>query len=400
VTIAELLSRASAAADVKAWDTAADILADAQPTDEVLDRRGWYCSRAKRYDEAITAFEQLRARRPRDYLPPYMIGYQYYQQQQWAAAVSYFDEALGHRPEHIKSLWRRAYALHRLGRETQAVVTAGRLLRAWHALPDDKRDEDRRRYAQACHLIGRYQASHDPNGAVELLRQAAEHGPTDAYHHYQLAKALRRAGHPVEAITAAEQARRLKRNDASIELEYTAALAATGRLTEAAACLRRVQRSCSGWLAYRAGTLSLEVGDRGLAVDLLRRAARDPATRREPRVQQAIATALGAAEGAAPNAGPPLEEAVARSAAGPRHRQRGRQRLGSAASASSSTDADGTGTVDVIRDDRNFGFLKDDHGVRRHFRLPQAHMLHKGDRVVFTPTSATKGPAARDVRRA
>lgn len=26
---------------------------------------------------------------------------------------------------------------------------------SWTALPDDKRDEDRRRYAQACHLIGR-----------------------------------------------------------------------------------------------------------------------------------------------------------------------------------------------------------------------------------------------------
>jgi tetratricopeptide (TPR) repeat protein/cold shock CspA family protein len=420
---AELLAQAAAAADTKDWARAADLLATAPPTNEVLDRRGWYCSRAKRYDDAIAAFEQLRARRPRDYLPPYMIGYQHYQQQQWAQAIPFFDEALSRRPDHIKSLWRRAYALHRLGREREAVLTAGRLLRTWTALPDDKRDEDRRRYAQACHLIGRYQASHDPAGAVELLQKAVEHEPSDPYHHYQLAKALRRTGRAGEAVAAAEAARRLNPGDANVEVEYVAALNAADRRDDAARCLRRIHRRCFGWAAYRAGTLSLQAGEVGLAVELLRRAAHDRSTRSEPRVQQALSEALAAADTLNRERGPtdvstkatqmaaraidPGASATASNGTGPQ-RQRRRRPIDATnrpadthpSRPARATESATTGVVQLIRMDRNFGFLTDDVGTRRHFRLPAGHSLKKGDHVVFTPVDEVKGPAAQHVRPA
>jgi tetratricopeptide (TPR) repeat protein/cold shock CspA family protein len=415
----ELLAQAAAAADAKDWARAADLLAAAPPTNEVLDRRGWYSSRAKRYDDAIAAFEQLRARRPRDYLPPYMIGYQHYQQQQWAEAIPCFDEALTRRPDHIKSLWRRAHALHRLGREREAVLTAGRLLRTWTALPDDKRDEDRRRYAQACHLIGRYQASHDPAGAVELLQKAVEHEPNDPYHHYQLAKALRRAKRAVEAVAAAEAARRLKPDDATIELEYVAALTAADRRDDAARCLRRIHRRCSGWAAYRAGTLSLQAGEVRLAIELLRRAAHDRSTRSEPRVQQALSEALAAADTLDIEHGPADDASmkatrIAATAVDPGastaaangtrpDRRRPRRRLSAdihPPRPARPAEADGTGVVQLVRLDRNFGFLTDSLGTRRHFRLPAGHSLKQGDQVVFTPVDEPKGPAAQHVRPA
>jgi tetratricopeptide (TPR) repeat protein/cold shock CspA family protein len=401
MTSVELLARAKAVADAKEWEKAADILAAAMPTNEVLDRRGWYRSRAKRYDEAIADFELLRARRPHDYLPPYMIGYQYYQQQRWSEALLYFDEALAHHQGHIRSLWRRAHALHCIGREVEAVVAAGRVLRAWHALPGDKQDADRHFYAKACHLIARYQVAHDPNGAVELLREAVEHEPTDPYHHYQLAKALRRSGKPTDALQSADNARRLKQDDANIELEYVNVLVSGDHLSDAAACLRRVQQRCRGWTAYRAGILALKLGDPTLATDLLSRASKDRDTRGEPRVQQALSDALLALENTAATLDPNPNEASFEATTRPRRpRVRNRPSVRLAETASQTAGEDVAGTVDVVRDDRNFGFLIDDDGVRRHFRLSRAHPLRKGQRVVFTAMSAPKGPAAENVRPA
>jgi tetratricopeptide (TPR) repeat protein len=178
VSISEHLAKAAALADTNDWEAAAGVLADMPPTDDVLEQRGWYRSRAKLYDAAIADFQQLRTRRPTSYRPPYMIGYQHYQRQQWADALPYFDEALRHQPDHIKSMWRRANSLERLGRVNEAVLQAGRLLKAWHALPEEERIADQGRCAQASHLIGRHQMQRDPAGAVELFQQATSLEPS------------------------------------------------------------------------------------------------------------------------------------------------------------------------------------------------------------------------------
>src|SRR4051812_48166035 len=109
---------ADAAAQRKDWSGAAKYLDGLPDTNEVLDKRGWFLSRDKQYDEAFDAFSQLRSRRPSDYRPPYMMGFQLYQQQKWADSLPYFDAALKLNPHHLKSLWRRAHALDQLGRTT------------------------------------------------------------------------------------------------------------------------------------------------------------------------------------------------------------------------------------------------------------------------------------------
>ncbi len=257
----QLLEQAAAAAERREWAAAADLLDDAPATDEILDRRGWYHSRAKNFEAAIEIFTTLRKRRPHDYLPAYMIGFQYYQQQQWERALPYFDDALALNPRHIKSWWRRAHALDALGRVNAAVLAAGRILQIWTALPTDKQDEDRKRYAQACHLIAKHQIARDPAGAAELLHTAARNNPTDPYHHQQLAKALLKTGHPQPALTAAIEARRLKPRDTVIELTYISCAAACGQTDNARAALQRTERHCIGWTAIRAATLALDVGD-------------------------------------------------------------------------------------------------------------------------------------------
>ena len=398
VTADNLLAKAAEAADRLQWETAADLLADGPPTDDLLDKRGWYSSRAKRHDAAIADYEILRSRRPNDYLPPYMIGYQFYQQERWADALPYFDEAIRRRPDHIKTLWRRAQALHKLGREVQAVAAAGKVLRAWSALPADKQDEDRRRYAQACHLIGRYQAKRDPAGAVDLLRAASANEPSDPYHHYQLAKSLRLLGWHKEALESVKAARQLKRGDTNIEVEYADALIALGRQVDGARCLQAVRRQCSGWVAYRAGKLAMQAGDARLAVTLLERATLVHAVAQDVRVQEVLASARETAAGVATPV-EIIEESRDSNVDGRKRRQR-RPSRHSPKPAEPDSPAGTTllGTVDIVRDDRNFGFLVDDEGVRRHFRLWPEHGLHKGDRVRFVAASATKGPAARELK--
>ena len=58
----------------KDWSRAADLLADAGDASDVLDKRVFYLSRAKRYDEAFELLATLREREPDNFLWPYMTG--------------------------------------------------------------------------------------------------------------------------------------------------------------------------------------------------------------------------------------------------------------------------------------------------------------------------------------
>jgi tetratricopeptide (TPR) repeat protein/cold shock CspA family protein len=377
------LEQAAAAAGRKEWDRAADLLAAAPQTDEIVDKHGWYLSRAKRYEEAIQVFLELRRRRPSDYLPPYMIGFQHYNQEQWRESLQWFDEALAHKPEHIKSMWRRAHALERLGEDVEAAMAAGGILRLWHELPPSRQEEDRKLVGRASFLLGRRQMAHDPAGAAELLAQAAELEPDDPFKHYKLAKALRRSGRPRDALGPAERAARMKLGDPNIAVEYAAALHAHARSAEAVQALARVARRCTGWKAYQAGALALQAGDVRLAVEFLSQAGRDRAVRADPRVMSALAEAT--AKAGSPSAAEPRTEG----------RRRDRPSVHEPHNATN-----GHGRVDVVRPDRGFGFLVDDAGVRRHFRLDPSASVGRGQEVLFTPVVAKKGPAAVNVRAA
>lgn len=388
---AEVLAQAAAAADRLDWEKAADLLADGPRTDEVLDRYGWYCSRAKRYDDAIAVFTELQQRRPTDYLPPYMLGFQYYQQQQWAESLPHFDRALQLRPDHINTFWRRAHALHQLGDETRAVLTAGKLLRVWTALPSDRQDAEKRRYAQACHLIARNQMKKDPAGAVGLLQQAVRHDSDDPYHHQQLAKALLRDKRPSDALAAAMEARRLKPGEPAIELQVVACLVAEARTDEALAMLRRARRRLNGWFAFKAGRIALEAGDAPLAHEFATYACQD----RKVRCEQSAKNLLAAtrAVGTLPSQNPtPSGNDDRRGPSRRRDHERKphRPRTGDPGTRS-------IGTVAIVRADRGFGFLVDDDGTRRHFRLKGSPELSEGAKVSFVPRDAEKGPAAADV---
>lgn len=366
----ELLKEATRAADDRDWSRAADILAGAVPSDFVVDRRAWYLSRAKRYDEALELLSELQRRRPDDFRPYYMIGYQYYDQGKYRESLSWFDSAIQRKPQHLKSLWRRAYALHKVGEEAKARVAAGAILRVWHELPPDQRDADRKILAKASYLLGKGQLRADPQGAVWLLRQAAENDPDDPYKHYLLGKGLRLSGQINEALLSLKRARKLKPGDVHIELEYAAALIHAGEVREGLRLIAQLSRRCRGWEAFKAGRLCVQARDRELAISLLRRARQDRPTRNDPKVREALEEALAL---------PVPEKSQEAGDQVDRH----------------------TGRIELVRAKRGFGFLVDEEeGTKRHFRLKQGVRLDRGQQVSFIPMKIERGPAARDVRPA
>jgi len=358
------IEAAAAAAARFAWGQAADALANAGNSTFVLDKRAFYLSRAKRYSEALELLAVLRYRDPGGFMPLYLTGYQYYVQELYSEAIPWFDHALARQPGHVKAHWRKAKALAATGRPAEACAAAATVLRLFHALPDSEKPAQQQTFGKASHMLGKYELEKGrARDAIDFLQQAVQADNSDPYHHYLLGKAQFRTGCTSDAIIALRKARALKRDDPSIELELAACLLQTGDTEGCLTAIARVDQRCRGWLAYKAGKLALESGRPQLAVRILERANQNRDTHGSPEVQQALSKAL--------------------EAAGP---------------ADLNNSATAFGKVAVVNPQRGFGFLVDEHGVRRHFRLDDAR-LRKGDRVRFLPREASKGPAAQDVAR-
>jgi tetratricopeptide (TPR) repeat protein len=359
----DLLAQAEQAATRKEWARAAELATQAGETREALEKRAFYLSRDQRYDESLAVLEELRRREPDRFMWCYMTAYQYYVQEHYREAIPWFRESLKRNPKHLKSWWRAANALSKTGEEKKAARCAAKVLRLWHELSDADKEHDRPSFAKASFFLGKQQMKSDPHGAVALLEQALAHDTKDPYKHYRLGKALRYCGRAGEAVTHLRDAARLKPHDVNIELELALCLARVDEVDGARRLLRPLTRRLRGWDLLKAGRLALDVGEPALAVDLLERAARDRTTRKDERVRQLLAEARAAAGSIAP--------------APDGERLRGR--------------------VDVVRANRNFGFLVDDAGTRRHFRLTPNVSVRRGDRVSFVAVAAAKGPAAREL---
>lgn len=369
-----LLTQAEHAAEQKEWSQAADLLAAAGDATGILDKRAFYLSRAKRYDEALDAVATLRTREPDNFLWPYMTAYQYYAQERYDEAIPWFREALKRNPKHLKSWWRAANALSKCGREQEAVRCGGRVLRLWHELPAEAQERERTNLAKASYFLGKVQMRNDPVGAIELLKQAVTHDPSDPHKHYRLGKALRYARRAADGVDHLRQARVLKPGDGNIELELALCLGRSGERDEALTILRRRAERLRGWDLLKGGQLALDLEDAALALTLLERAGRDRLTRDDARVK----TALAAGRAAAPT---PTDSSTL-------------EAMGAG------TDARSVGRVDVLRPERNFGFLVDENDrIRRHFRLRGLGQLRVGDRVSYLPFEGDKGPAARELEK-
>lgn len=258
------------------------------------------------------------------------------------------------------------------------------MLKLWHALPAAAQEREAKTLAKASYLLARMQVDRDPEGALPLLEQAAEHDSGDHDKHYMLGKTYRRVGQSERGLAELVLAQRIKPGRVYIELELADAYAAAGLGDEAVRHLRRALRGARGWQAWKAARVALAVGQPDDAQRILDTAARDRKVKRSAQYQELKAQA----DAAAP-------ERV-RNHRAPKRSHQG----GSSEHARGGPGHAGTGRVHHVRSDRGFGFLVDDaDGARCYFKL-KGDSFADGQAVKFVRSDTERGPAARDVRAA
>jgi tetratricopeptide (TPR) repeat protein len=371
MTVTAVLHDAQAAEQAHDWPRALAALTDAGDSTPVLEKRAFYLSRLGQHDDAVSVLEVLAAREPTSHRWPYMIGYQFYARERYEEAVPWFRKALQLNPRHLKSWWRAANALDKSGQEMAAQRCAARVLRLWSDLPPEARDRERKTFAKASYYLGKVQMVRDPRGAVELLQQALDNDPSDAYKHYRLGKALHYAGDPAAALPLLEHASQLKRGDVSIEVELADVLAIVGEHKRALSVLRRIEPRLKAFLLRKAARTVMRAGDPAFALRLYRHARTDRAFRDD----ESFLEELRDAEAKVRELGLAIDKTKRRSG----------KRL--------------TGRIKMVNRERNFGFLIDDESrTSRHFKL-KGESWRRGERVSYVAGGTEKGPNASDLQR-
>lgn len=214
---AKLMAEAKRLANEHNWSNAADTCSKARdlaPNDiATLGELGWYLSRAKRYDEAIEVFKVLSLKEPAMAKWPYMIGYQYYDQQNWREAVHWFDKALEIRPTYIVVLYRKGYAHTQLEETDVAREAFEKCVNVWRSLSDDEKERESKNYSDACFQLGKILLTLRQTRKAEVhLAEAVKYDSSDAYKYYNFGKALLENGKPREALEQFQIADRIEPN--------------------------------------------------------------------------------------------------------------------------------------------------------------------------------------------
>ena len=200
----------------------------------VLEKLGFCLSRNQEYRRAVEVFTDLSTREPRVARWPYMVGYQYYMQAQWAEALRWFDQALSIQPTYLIVLYRKGYAHLRMEQLTEAERAFKSCLTIWENLPPQGQQEKRSRYSDACFQLGKlYLKQGLAFKARRCLTSAVEHDPNHADKRYELGKCLLQTGQAKEAIQELRHADTLSPGIDYIIDRLAQAYIAIGDLTEA-----------------------------------------------------------------------------------------------------------------------------------------------------------------------
>lgn len=282
--VISLLGQAKQLADTRDWSAAADICRHAlelAPCNiNILDNLGWYLSRAKRYGEAIEVFQDLVQRGPQKAKWPYMLGYQYYDQENWGEALRWFARALELRETYLVVLYRKGYAHVTLGETELAKQALQKCITVWRGLEGAEQEREAKHYSDACFQLGKILLeSGQSRNAERILLDAVTYGPSDVYKHYCLGKALLRNGKASEALAQFQRAEQLKPGEDFVLVYMARAHMELGHYQEAEANLDRIPvRRRKAYVWHGIGRLRLLQKKNLQAVEALLEA-----TRLEPR---------------------------------------------------------------------------------------------------------------------
>jgi tetratricopeptide (TPR) repeat protein len=243
--VLELMDQAKRLADVRSWSDAADVCREAlelAPNDkEIMGQLGWYLSRARRHDEAIEIFDNLVQRDPDMAKWPYMLGYQYYDQQQWRKAVQWFNRALEIWDSYLVVLYRKGYAHTELNETDLARQSFQKCIAVWRGLGDERQEREAKHYSDACFQLGKLLlASRQSRNAENTLAESVKYGPSDAHKHYNYGKALLKNSKASEALEQFRLADRIEPNKDYILVYVARAQTGLGQYQYAKSVLERI----------------------------------------------------------------------------------------------------------------------------------------------------------------
>lgn len=251
MNIQQLLSQAEQTEKQRQWAQAAElyrtVLENSTNNSTVKEKLGWCLSRAREYEQAIDVLQDLAQIQPQVAKWPYMIGYQYYERQQWREAIEWFSKSLSLNSEYIAVLYRKGYAHFKLGHVGESLKAFERCRSLWYALSEgllkekDKKNCIKAAYYQA-QVVIKYPRKIEGGveAAVPLIREAIKLDPKNHNCHYVLGKVLLEIGQTEKAITAFQESDRLSPNQDYVLDRWGQALAKLNRLEEAEKIYQRI----------------------------------------------------------------------------------------------------------------------------------------------------------------
>ncbi len=236
-----------------------------------LDKLGWYLSRAKQYGEAIKAYEKLSGLEPNMAKWFYMVGYQYYDQQQWKNAITWFDQALSRYENYLKVLYRKGYAHTKLNENEAAIDSLQKCINVWKNLNDQDKEKEKNTYSDACFQLGKlYLSAGLSIKAESILAEATKFDPQDGYKLYEYGKALLKNQKPEEALTQLQKADKIEHGKDFIIASIAQALIDLSRFDEAEKALARIPEKYRKEYVWRAvGKVKLAQGKSKEAIDAI-----------------------------------------------------------------------------------------------------------------------------------
>ena len=255
------LSRAKEAEQKKQWSEAAElykqVLTLAPDHKIAIEQLAWCYSCNKQHDLAIEVLEGLTEREPEIAKWPYMLGYQYQEQQRYDKAIEWYDRALVLKNDYIVVLYRKGYTHAQLiaaqakpEKQAQAIENIGKALQSftrcrelWNALPEGPtKQRDRGNYFKALYHQAKVlvdyaehralRGSYAIDAAVTLLHEATCLDPGDHNKYYLLGKAYLAQGEFEKAQQALQEADRLDPNKDYVLDKLAEALLRLNRLQE------------------------------------------------------------------------------------------------------------------------------------------------------------------------
>ncbi len=209
----DLLKKAQELENNNLWDKAAQQYCKVlvyNSSIKIHEKVAWCFSRAGKYAPAIEHLEVLIQKEPQNAQWPYMMGYQFYCQNNWTKATEWFEKALTINPDYFKVKYRLAYAYFKLAGDYKkltkheywkALSHLEDCHKLWSNFSEDEQKKEKNIYFEINFRHGKIMMDLPDRRteAIPLFQKALEIKPDDENSKYNLAKTYYLLGEYIRA---------------------------------------------------------------------------------------------------------------------------------------------------------------------------------------------------------